>query len=493
MAYLSSYVPEANSTQRSVKTSWAGLNRKQTQDSGELSSAQNISVKELPYLKSVESATCLWTAPANTQDEYLPNIRSIHDVGDGAIVVMTVDPYDDSGTIVYYGTLQDFENGNDLTYIGQMQDTYDGTRSVAAFNVYDGEEDIVTAKFDRRILIFPDAFSFDPNATGTDAGLKSLDAAVPHLKHVTVLSGRVFGVLDGKFFASEWNNYANFLLPTATELDGDVSALPWVSTTQSDVDASGEFTGITVYNGQVIGFKRNFMHMIYNNKNPFRIVDIAKVGAISQAAICEVNQTLFFIADDGVYAFTGGVPTRISDNLNIEAGTWDGSMLGGDDRTLYCYHWDSCITYTYDTVTGAWGTIYGEMSSENMASVGGRCLFGFDESVYKFGGTPNYYFHFETDATYGGALVEKKIKRLRLQVVHPSHRESDYIKVSVLKADGNVAATKEYRPTDECNTVLSMLTRMTCGFGQKIRVEGQGDWEIRYLQIDYESGGEQYA
>jgi hypothetical protein len=129
-----------------------------------------------------------------------------------------------------------------------------------------------------------------------------------------------------------------------------------------------------------------------------------------------------------------------------------------------------------------------------MAIVGDTCLYGFHEFVYKFGGSPNDGFEFETDITYGGALVEKKIKRLRLQVVHPTHNEDDYIGVYVLKSDGSwTGAEKEFRPDENCSTVLSMLTRMTCDFGQKIRIEGTGDWEIRYLQIDYESGGEKYV
>lgn len=496
MAYLSSYVPEPNAAQRSVKTSWAGLNRKQTQDSGELSEAHNISVRELPYLKSADGVTAIWQALGDPQDTYAPNIREVHDVGEGNVIVLAQDTRMEDSTCVYYGKIDPIAGYSSLEYIGSLQDPSEYVpRSVAVFNAYIGNN-IVTSQFNRIILIFPDALSFDPTSTGADRKLKSISTSnnpIPNFKHITVLNGRLFGVLDGKIFASEWNNYANFYTPNADELDEDVSALPWISTTQSDIDASGEFTGITVYGGQVIGFKRNFMHMIYNNKNPFRIVDIAKVGAISQAAICEVNQALFFIADDGVYAFTGGVPTRISDKLNIPAGNWERSILGGDDRTLYCYNYGEDVIYTYDTVNGAWGAISQEISSVNMATVSDTCLFGFDEEIYRVGGSRNHAFDFTTDITFGGSLVEKKIKRLRLQVSHPTHNADDHIEVSVLKSDGTWTATKEYRPRGECNTVLSMLTRMTCDFGQKIRVEGQGDWVIKYLQLDYESGGEKYV
>ncbi len=494
MSYLSSYIPTPNATQRSVKTSWAGLNRKQTQDTGELSEAHNISVRELPYLRSERDIDLFHTMPGD--------IVSIHDTGNGSYVVI-IREQEDLGVYYFESGVTSFQDG---VFVGMLLD--DGEiPSVTAFNVYEGKpEDIVSAKFERRILIYPQCMSFNPeeiawqNPTDILESFNTSENAVPKLKQVTVLNGRVFGVLDGKFYASEWNSYAGWNLPTSETSSDDVPLLAWVSTTQSDIDASGEFTGITVYGGQVIGFKRNFMHMIYNNKNPFRIVDIAKVGAISQQAICEVNQVLFFVADDGVYAFTGGVPTRISDKLNIPEGKWEGAMLGGDDRTLYCrvnfggyeYEGEAWSIYTYDTVNGAWGNIQSGYNYKPWAKVNGKCLFS---SVDELCERTDYYgvFSFTSDATYGGALVEKKIKRLRLQVVHPTHRENDYIKVSVLKADGAQMAAKEYIPTGECNTVLSMLTRMTCDFGQKIRVEGKGDWEIRYLQIDYESGGEKYV
>lgn len=508
MAYLSSYVPEPNAAQRSVKTSWAGLNRKQTQDTGELSEARNISVRELPYLKSAETSTLIWDSnvDGNYRDEWYGQVVSIHDVGGGEYLVICNTGAPEPLFSLYY-----FHN-REVEYLGDYDLGSFDTPTVAPFNVYtDEDNNLATATFERKILIFPGGKTFDPktkqiasiNYTGIDKDKNPVTWLAPNLKHITVLNGRVFGVLDGKIYASEWNNYANFFPQTADELDEDVSALPWISTTQSDVDANGEFTGITVYGGQVIGFKRNFMHMIYNNKNPFRIVDIAKVGAISQAAICEVNQVLFFVAEDGVYAFSGGTPTRISDKLNIPVGEWEGAVLGGDDRTLYCYlsaqsKDNVAVTYTYDTVSGAWGSIAESFADNDRvvmtATVNGKCLYARGKKIHQYGGTPNESFEFETDITFGRSLVEKKIKRLRLQVVHPTHNEGDYIGVSVLKSDGSwTGADKEFYPDENCSTVLSMLTRMTCDFGQKIRVEGKGEWEIRYLQIDYESGGEKYV
>lgn len=498
MAYLASYVPEPNATRRSVKTSWAGLNRKHSQDTGELSSGKNISVRELPYLKSAEMPVEMWDSITQGQYADAPfgeNIVSIHDIGDGSFVAFCTT--NDSSTCSMYI----FDETGKGRFITDTIYVPENTKpSVAVFNAYTSENnDIVTSTFERKILIFPAGTSYDLktgaigdiNYNKKDENGNTNAWAAPKLKHITVLNGRVFGVLDGKIFASRWNNYADFFPPRSNEVADDVSDFPWVSTTQSDIDASGEFTGITVYGGQVIGFKRNFMHMIYNNKNPFRIVDIAKVGAISQEAICEVNQVLYFVAEDGVYAFSGGYPRRISDKLDIPVGEWEGSKLGGDDRTLYCYVPSQEVIYTYDAVNGAWGTISAD--ADMFAMVGGNCLFSIGTKIYRMNGEQSQGFAFDTDASFGGSLTEKKIKRIRLQVSHKNHNDGDHITISVKKANGVIAASKTLTPKRDCDTVTSMLTRMTCDFGQKICVEGKGDWVVKYLQLDYETGGEKYV
>ncbi len=482
MAYLSAYIPEANSTQRSVKTSWAGLNRLQTQDSGELSDAVNISLREYPFITSAPSDEVEWR-------NYTGGIVSVHSTGDDSYVVISK-----SGEYLYFHYVSD---GKTVSVPEGFKDE-GGIPSVAVFNVYDDTDDnIVTAGFTRRILIYPYCLSFDPEG---DAVLKSFnvsDNAVPKLKQVVVMNGRVFGVLDGKFYASKWNNYAGWNLPAPDTLTEDIPSMAWVSTTQSDIDASGDFTGITVYDGHVIGFKRNFMHMLYNNKNPFRIVDVAKVGAISQQAICQVGQILFFVADDGVYAFTGGYPKRISDKLNIS--DYEGAVLGGDDRTLYCYVPSKGKTFTYDTVNSMWSCV-DVKEMRVCATVGGE-LFWLDGStdLRKFG-SEYKNFSFDTDASFGGALIEKKIKRVRLQVTYQGVRGAEaYVSVSVIKQGGDIVSQKRidvdpvFWEKFEKPITMSMLTRMTCDFGHVIRVEGKGNWIIGYLQIDYESGGEKYV
>ena len=474
MSYLSSYIPEITSQSRSVKTNWSGINRSLTQDSGELSDANNVSLREYPFISSEKQSRLIWSAPDGH------TVVSVHPTGGETYVVIT-----QSEGKLYFHYIADTVK----SLVQTLGDYVEGeVPSVAVFNVYQSTaNNIVSATFDRKILLYPYCLSFDPD--DEVPSLKSFNTtgnAVPKLKKVTVMNGRVFGVLDGKFYASEWNNYAGWRLNTADDTN---SALAWVSTTQSDVDADGEFTAIVTYDGHVIGFKRNFMHMLYNNKTPFRIVDVAKIGAISQEAVCVCDQILFFVSDDGVYSFTGGYPNRISDKLEISS--FEGAVLGADDKTLYCYIPSEHRVFTYDTVHNVWGSVDG--SPKNCAKVVNSCYFAKDDGIYSFGSGENGDFYFATDASFGGSLAEKKIKRMRFQVLHKEHKSGDYVTVYITKSDGGFVCQKTFQPQNSGTYVLSMLTRMTCSLGHIIRVHGRGAWEFRYLQVDYSPGGENYV
>jgi hypothetical protein len=486
MSYLNAFVPSPKSSSRSVKTAWEGLDRLHTQDTGYLSEAKNISVRAYPFIESAKGEAAIYECGDGISAAY-ETLESVHATGENTYV----------GFSWIGGSLNAFYfNGTKITGLGAIAGVTPANAkklSVAAFNVYTEPEDgnIVTATYERRILIYPYCYSFNPESDKPVlASFNKTDNPVPTLDKVTVQGGRVFGVKDGKFFASAWNDYTDWILPDANTTEDEAPAMAWVSTSQSDIDASGEFTGITVYDGQVIGFKRNFMHMLYNNKNPFRIVDVAKVGAISQEAICEVGQVLFFVAEDGVYAFTGGTPTRISDVLDIS--NYEGSVLAGDDKTLYCYVPSESRTFTYDTVYNKWGVIV-TPAMKCGAKVGTRCFIGNDRGIYALNEGVCGDFFLTTDISFGGALVEKKISRARLQVIHNTHRSGDYIRIEIQKASGIPVASKEFTPSTVCNKVLSFISHMTCDFGHKVKISGRGDWEIRYLQFDYEQGGESYA
>ena len=491
MGYLDVYVPNGGNSSRSVRTAWLGLNREKPQDAGVLSEASNISVRDLPYLR---------TAPlAETLRQLDGEVHGVFDVGDGAYVAVTQTWVEGGFSYLWLWYFKDdIAASCAFSMITSVIPT-----SVVPFNVYtEYDSNVVGSTYERKILVFPQCLSFTPptvSGTFTVEPFNTTKNPVPQLPYTVVHMGRLWGVKDGKFYASGWNDYSDWSLPNADDLDGDVSQFPWVSATQSDVNADGDFTAIAVYDNHVIGFKKSYMHMIYNNKNPFRIVDVAKVGALSQEAVCECNQILFFVGEDGVYAFTGGYPERISDPLALTS--FEGAKLGADSVTLYLSLPGDGI-YTYDTVHHAWGHIDGPAVYEEIvqfATVEGRCLYAAivaGASQVKALGTEDYNvdFFLKTDATLGGQLLEKRLKRIRLQVVHRNHADGDRLTLTVENTpSGRLVVRKNLTPNSNGTFVISSLMRGTCDFGHVIQINGHGDFEIRYLQADYGAGGERYV
>ena len=172
---------------------------------------------------------------------------------------------------------------------------------------------------------------------------------------------RLFGVDDNRIYASGFNNYANWNLDT---IDGYNESNAWTSPAQSNTKSDGAFTGITTFQDHVICFKKDFMHEIYNNKNPFRMQDIYAEGTIDNRTIQDVDGNLIFVSADNVKMYTGSNPRIIGDNLNMTDFTY--AVSGTDNRNYYLYCEDGKYTtisginipnkylYVFDTVVGQW-------------------------------------------------------------------------------------------------------------------------------------------
>ena len=128
----------------------------------------------------------------------------------------------------------------------------------------------------------------------------SVPPSFPDIKYATVHTSRLFGVSDDGVYASGFNDYSNWNLDSVAAGYNESNA--WSSKAQSNTKADGNFTGITTFQGHVVCFKRDFMHEIYNTKNPFRIQDIYAEGALDNRTIQDVDGKLIFVSDDDVKA-----------------------------------------------------------------------------------------------------------------------------------------------------------------------------------------------
>lgn len=331
-------------------------------------------------------------------------------------------------------------------------------------------------------------------------------STMPPIKYATVHNSRVFGVDDSRIFASAFNNYENWDIDTEDEYN---EANAWVSPAQSNVKAGSSFTSITTYQGHVITFKRNFMHEIYNTKNPFRVVDVYAEGTIDNRSVCEVDGKLIFVSSDDVKIYTGSNPRVISYNLGIS--NYEEAVSGTDGRHYYLYCESPRLgkkIFVYDTYTEQWTEqVLGD--KQKVLSFGGNehGMYALCEDGWVYKIDTDDYSHdwsFETDLITNQTVNIKHIKKLQMlfDVGEKTYVEAETtkFKVYILYDDETFNPQTshlvyEYDNKDDKSkkVVVRVLPRNTAHYGFKLHIEGYGYVRIYELEMALEGGGNKYV
>lgn len=133
---------------------------------------------------------------------------------------------------------------------------------------------------------------------------------------------------------------------------------------QVAVASDGSFTGCASYGDSVVFFKENVIHKVLGDfPSEYALYSFSSPGvkAGCYRSIVNVNEKLFYLAaDNGVYVYTGGVPTCVSDKLGFEPKMMDSysGAAGTDGHKYYISVSETGLSnkhlYVFDTDTGVW-------------------------------------------------------------------------------------------------------------------------------------------
>lgn len=566
LSYLQMPLPQGRKAYRMAKRVWGGMDYGQTIDSGALSMESNISTLEAPCLVPSQKMAAYggrrYTNPISLAgfDDFLLVVYR-----DGSRILMDYLKHDaeEDKTARYTGVLK--ASG------ATSEDEY--PRCIVPFNKYLESGDIVNGEYIKKLLIFPDKKSMDfeitddftlydmdviiktyYNATAPylppesadhdyyyqntydcedtlhgaaiykwcqyetededgkkDGGLAegwkiSVPPSFPDIKYAAVHLSRLFGVSDDSVYASGFNDYTNWNLDS---IGGYNESNAWCSKAQSNTKADGNFTGITNFQGHIVCFKRDFMHEIYNTKNPFRIQDIYAEGAIDNRTIQDVDGKLIFVSEDAVKVYTGANPRIISQPLNISR--LERAVSGTDGRCYYLFCEDKNGNYrlfTYDTYTDFWSEQYmGDAVlgfAHNKQGMFMLCEVGY---VYKM--DTEQYSHdwsFETDLITSNTVNIKHLKKIQMLVDIPAIAGAEVndgarIDVYVLYGDENFnKATSHLVYSGSINDKegrrairVKPRNKKNASYGIKLHIEGHGYVKIHELELFIENGGDLYV
>ena len=195
-----------------------------------------------------------------------------------------------------------------------------------------------------------------------------LERKVPDMDYLTECDNRVWGC------SSKENVIYGCKLgdPTNWFSYRGIAADSYAVTVGSD----GPFTGAAACMGSALFFKENTLHKLYGSKpSDFQLSSLRCRGVAKNAAqsLCVLNETLYYLSPEGVMAWDGSIPTKVSSALDASGLANPQRAVGGalDGRYyLYIARGSRARLLVYDTERGLWQEEDG--CSQEMASTGGQ-------------------------------------------------------------------------------------------------------------------------
>lgn len=202
-------------------------------------------------------------------------------------------------------------------------------------------------------------------------GVKA-ERRVPDLEYLTECDNRVWGCSNKEnvIYACKLGDPTNWFSYRGIAADS------YAVTVGSD----GPFTGAATCMGYALFFKENTLHKLYGSKpSDFQLSSLRCRGVAKGAArsLCVINETLYYLSPDGVMAWDGSIPTKVSTALDPARLRNVKSALGGALDGRYYLHLvrgsgeaQAVRLLVYDTERGLWQEE--DVCSYEMAGSGGQ-------------------------------------------------------------------------------------------------------------------------
>ena len=199
-----------------------------------------------------------------------------------------------------------------------------------------------------------------------------MERRVPDLDYVTECDNRVWGCSskENVIYACKLGDPTNWFSYRGIAADS------YAVTVGSD----GAFTGAATCMGYALFFKENTLHKLYGSKpSDFQLSSLRCRGVAKGAArsLCVINETLYYLSPDGVMAWDGSIPTKVSTALDQARLRNVKSALGGALDGRYYLHLvrgsgeaQAVRLLVYDTERGLWQEE--DVCSYEMAGSGGQ-------------------------------------------------------------------------------------------------------------------------
>lgn len=262
--------------------------------------------------------------------------------------------------------------------------------------------------------------------------------------------------------------------------------MAWAATVGSD----GDFTALTKFSTYMLFFKENAMHILRGDKPAnFSLSEkeLPGVRVGCSRSVQTINEVLYYVGRNGVYAFDGSIPHKISNNITADikdavSSTYQNklyiSCLLNDVRTLLVYDpqtnvWDVENDETFKFAAYSDGTLHFVDKDNQLCTIYGDR----DERIEWF---------LESGDIQEGMIDQKYISKLRANVWLSKGSEMFVL----MKFDDEPMWHKKGHISSKQNKTYTLPIRpQRCG-KYRIRFEGQGQFKLLAIGKDVEQGSE---
>lgn len=382
---------------------------------------------------------------------------------------------------------ENFAIGDSLIISG-CSNTHNNTKLVQSRKEFAEEEDIVSvvasavSKNRLDVLLY--------NKSGKKVQFKNMKEyssvtvkiAVPDMDYICVHNNRLWGTaVSGEcIYASKLGDCTNFYSYQGLSDDS------WYSL----IGTGGGFTGICSYRTAVVAFKRNCIHHVYGDAPVnFSIPKQTFGGCIDGRSICELGGVLYYLADSGFMAYSGGEPYDISPQLKLK---YIACAAGCDGRHYYA----SAVredgkrdVLVYTPEADVW-------TREDDTPFEGFCTYNGD--VYGIAGGKLWKMN-GGDEKFGWCVVSKRFtydmmehKGLSCMWIRADLSDSAVVRVYTSRDGGDF---------ELCGTLCGgggfSVYRVPVRFGKcssfRVMLEGEGCAVIHDIEISTHNGGRVYG
>ena len=317
---------------------------------------------------------------------------------------------------------------------------------------------------------------------GTETGAVTIQRPVPQLDYICERENRLWGVSnqDKTVYASALGSPKDFY--TFDGLSTDSYAVA--------VGSEGDFTGICKYANAVLCWKERALHKILGSfpaEYQMASYQYAGVRAGAYKSIVNLNEVLFYLGSDGIYAFSGGAPTLLSRNFGQTL--FSAGVAGSDGRCYWLSYqspdgaWSLVV---YDPATGLW-LREDESHALDFCRLGDKLLFLAGDTVCTVDGEGEEPVEWQAQFTpfYETVSGRKRYSRLFLRLELP---KGSWLRAEMRCDGGAWERCGEAAGAGNDVAVLPLLPNRCDKF--ELRLSGRGPCALLSLLREFRVGGE---